>query len=204
MIPGQTKKRLPRCCPVVPSLPTCILSIKVTCTSMLFSWCSWRVRSNNSGFRSPERLCILYYIMKLLDWCSVFILSWIWKKTFWRSKQNQNIFEHSTVNLFAGCLCIIIYIYTRYVLALIFLVLLGKSELETLSCFLFNNLFQGIPRNFRIIQFKTPWRVPLRNSPPTATHNHLIIVKNLVAKWLYCFAYSYSNNDILADPFSIG
>lgn len=96
------------------------------------------------------------------------------------------------------------YIYTRYVLALIFLVLLGKSELETLSCFLFNNLFQGIPRNFRIIQFKTPWRVPLRNSPPTATHNHLIIVKNLVAKWLYCFAYSYSNNDILADPFSIG
>ena len=114
MIPGQTKKRLPRCCPVVPSLPTCILSIKVTCTSMLFSWCSWRVRSNNSGFRSPERLCILYYIMKLLDWCSVFILSWIWKKTFWRSKQNQNIFEHSTVNLFAGCLCIIIYIRGMY------------------------------------------------------------------------------------------
>ena len=67
------------------------------------------------------------------------------------------------------------YIYTRYVLALIFLVhfpvysilnskseilngrvLLGKSELETLSCFLFNNLFQRIPRSFRIIQFKKP------------------------------------------------
>ena len=70
-------------------------------------------------------------------------------------------------------MCNYIYIYTRYVLALIFLVhfpvysilnskseilngrvLLGKSELETLSCFLFNNLFQRIPRSFRIIQFK--------------------------------------------------
>ena len=147
MIPGQTKKRLPRCCPVVPSLPTCILSIKVTCTSMLFSWCSWRVRSNNSGFRSPERLCILYYIMKLLDWCSVFILSWIWKKTFWRSKQNQNIFEHSTVN-FICRLFMYNYIYTRYVLALIFLVLLGKSELETLSCFLFNKPVSGDSSKF--------------------------------------------------------
>lgn len=129
----------------------------------------------DSDFRSPERLCRLYYIMKLLDsWMFNFCLLDKQKTIIILEIKTKprNIFEHSRVNFFAGCLCIIIYIYTRQVLALIFLVhfpvysilnskseilngrvLLGKSELETLSCFLFNNLFQGIPRNFRIIQF---------------------------------------------------
>ena len=68
--------------------------------------------------------------------------------------------------------------------------------------FFLTTCFRGFLEVFASSNLRN-WRVPLRNSPPTATHNHLIIVKNLVAKWLYCFAYSYSNNEILADPFSI-